>query len=94
MSVSALVVGTTEPAVGATGGVAAGGDGMMITESNDVSAVEPSATTAAATPTDDEKQNLADVINSIHKTLGIVDQLYHSVSSIDVASQLLLLQRL
>ncbi|KAL2551773.1 Mediator of RNA polymerase II transcription subunit 10b [Forsythia ovata] len=49
---------------------------------------------AAATLTDDSKQNLTLVINSIQKTLGILHQLYLTVSSYNVASQLPLLQRM
>ena len=43
---------------------------------------------------DDAKQNLSDVTNSIEKTLGILHQLYLSVSSFNVASQAQLLQRM
>ncbi|CAO2819339.1 unnamed protein product [Amaranthus hypochondriacus] len=43
---------------------------------------------------DDAKQNLSDVTNSIEKTLGILHQLYLSVSSFNVASQAQLLQRI
>ncbi|CAA6656367.1 unnamed protein product [Spirodela intermedia] len=53
--------------------------------------------TATATPgndTDDSKQNLNQVINSIQKTLGLLHQLHLTVSSFNVASQLPLLQRL
>ncbi|KAL0446532.1 UNVERIFIED_CONTAM: Mediator of RNA polymerase II transcription subunitb [Sesamum latifolium] len=87
---------TTASAAAATGGVAAGGNGMMIAQSNDASPVDSSATTAgtASTPTDDQKQNLTQVINSIQKTLGLLHQLYLTVSSYNVASQLPLLQRL
>ncbi|KAF5934900.1 hypothetical protein HYC85_026029 [Camellia sinensis] len=42
----------------------------------------------------DPKQNLNQVINSIQKTLGLIHQLYLTVSSFNVASQLPLLQRL
>ncbi|OVA04973.1 Mediator complex [Macleaya cordata] len=48
-------------------------------------------------PTDDQddpKQNLNQVINSIQKTLGLLHQLYLTVSSFNVASQLPLLQRI
>ncbi|XP_043725593.1 mediator of RNA polymerase II transcription subunit 10b-like [Telopea speciosissima] len=44
--------------------------------------------------TDDQKQNLNQVINSIQKTLGHLLQLHVTVSSFSVASQLPLLQRL
>ncbi|CAI9775813.1 unnamed protein product [Fraxinus pennsylvanica] len=70
-----------------------GGNGVIIPQSNDPSPMESSAT-AAATPTDDSKQNLTLVINSIQKTLGILHQLYLTVSSYNVASQLPLLQRM
>ncbi|KAK9290505.1 hypothetical protein L1049_008675 [Liquidambar formosana] len=67
-----------------TGG--SGGNGIMVPQSNE---------TAASTATsDDPKQNLNQVINSIQKTLGLLHQLYLSVSSFNVASQLPLLQRL
>ncbi|CAL5356368.1 unnamed protein product [Camellia sinensis] len=46
------------------------------------------------TTSDDPKQNLNQVINSIQKTLGLIHQLYLTVSSFNVASQLPLLQRL
>ncbi|CDP12227.1 unnamed protein product [Coffea canephora] len=45
-------------------------------------------------PIDDPKHNLTQVINSVQKTLGILHQLYLTVSSFNVASQLPLLQRL
>ncbi|XP_011026786.1 PREDICTED: mediator of RNA polymerase II transcription subunit 10b-like [Populus euphratica] len=66
-----------------TGG--SGGNGMLATPVND---------TAAATAVDDPKQNLNQVINSIQKTLGLLHQLYLTVSSFNTASQLPLLQRL
>ncbi|KAJ6307905.1 hypothetical protein OIU76_017649 [Salix suchowensis] len=62
-----------------------GGNGMLATPVND---------TAAATTVDDPKQNLNQVINSIQKTLGLLHQLYLTVSSFNTASQLPLLQRL
>ncbi|KMT12473.1 hypothetical protein BVRB_5g104020 [Beta vulgaris subsp. vulgaris] len=46
------------------------------------------------TISDDAKQNLSDVTNSIDKTLGLLHQLYLTVSSFNVASQLPLLQRI
>ncbi|XP_038703235.1 mediator of RNA polymerase II transcription subunit 10b-like isoform X2 [Tripterygium wilfordii] len=49
---------------------------------------------AAPTTADDTKQNLSQVINSIQKTLGLIHQLYLTVSSFNAASQLPLLQRL
>nr|XP_019708920.1 mediator of RNA polymerase II transcription subunit 10b isoform X2 [Elaeis guineensis] len=50
---------------------------------------------AAATDSADERsQNLKQVINSVDKTLGLLHQLYLTVSSFSAASQLPLLQRL
>ncbi|XVF12870.1 hypothetical protein REPUB_Repub08aG0157300 [Reevesia pubescens] len=66
-----------------TGG--SGGNGIVSNQTND---------TANATPNDDPKQNLSQVINSIQKTLGLLHQLYLTVSSFNAASQLPLLQRL
>ncbi|KAL9671197.1 hypothetical protein QQ045_008763 [Rhodiola kirilowii] len=63
------------------------GNGSMMPSVNDVAA-------SNATPSDDPKQNLNQVINSIQKTLGLLHQLYLTVSSFNVASQLPLLQRL
>ncbi|KAK3030671.1 hypothetical protein RJ639_035875 [Escallonia herrerae] len=70
---------------------AAGGNGMITPRPKDASPMESSAT---ATTSDDTKQNLEQVSNSIQKTLGIIHQLYLTVSSFNVASQLPLLQRL
>lgn len=69
----------------AAGTAASGGNGMVSNQTNDT------ATVAAA---DDSKQNLNQVINSIQKTLGLLHQLYLTVSSFNAASQLPLLQRL
>lgn len=66
----------------------AGGNGI---HNNDAS---PGDSTVTAASSDDPKQNLTQVINSIQKTLGIIHQLYLTVSSFNVASQLPLLQRL
>ncbi|XP_057510636.1 mediator of RNA polymerase II transcription subunit 10b [Actinidia eriantha] len=66
-----------------------GGNGIIAPQTND-----PSAATATETKADDPKQNLNQVINSIHKTLGLTHQLYLTVSSFNMASQLPLLQRL
>ncbi|KAH7560872.1 hypothetical protein ACOSP7_016680 [Xanthoceras sorbifolium] len=63
-----------------TGG--SSGNGMVSNQTNDTGAV------------DDPKQNLNQVINSIQKTLGLLHQLYLTVSSFNAASQLPLLQRL
>ncbi|KAJ0253267.1 Mediator of RNA polymerase II transcription subunit 10b [Hirschfeldia incana] len=48
----------------------------------------------AATASEDSKENLNQVINSIQKTLGLLHQLHLTVSSFTPASQLHLLQRL
>lgn len=69
------------------GTVGSGGNGILPTQGNDTTAV-------AATAVDDPKQNLNQVINSIVKTLGLLHQLYLTVSSFNTASQLPLLQRL
>lgn len=66
---------------------AAGNNGIISAQGNN--------TTEGATSTsDDAKQNLSDVTNSIDKTLGLLHQLYLTVSSFNVASQLPLLQRI
>ncbi|XP_020685480.1 mediator of RNA polymerase II transcription subunit 10b [Dendrobium catenatum] len=49
---------------------------------------------AVLDPAEEQKQNLIQSINSIQKTLGLLHQLYLTVSSFNVASQLPLLQRL
>ncbi|XP_072979110.1 mediator of RNA polymerase II transcription subunit 10b [Typha angustifolia] len=49
---------------------------------------------AASDSQDDAKQNLARVTNSVQKTLGLLHQLYLTVSSFNAASQLPLLHRL
>ncbi|KAK8521036.1 hypothetical protein V6N12_004954 [Hibiscus sabdariffa] len=69
--------------LGTTAG--SGGNGLVSTQTNDA---------ANATPIDDPKQNLNQVMNSIQKTLGLLHQLYLTVSSFNAASQLPLLQRL
>ncbi|KAL2902906.1 Mediator of RNA polymerase II transcription subunit 10b [Bienertia sinuspersici] len=67
---------------------AGGNNGVMTAQpNNNTSNVE-------ATTSDDAKQNLSDVSNSIEKTLGLLHQLYLTVSSFNVASQLPLLQRI
>lgn len=70
----------------ATGTGGSSGNGMMAPQAND------NATTASVV--DDPKQNLNQVINSIQKTLGLLHQLYLTVSSFNASSQLPLLQRL
>ncbi|XP_073283566.1 mediator of RNA polymerase II transcription subunit 10b-like isoform X3 [Primulina huaijiensis] len=79
------------------GGVSPGGNGAMIHQLDDLSPMQSSAATgvsAAGILADDSKQNLTHVINSIQKTLGILHQLYLTVSSFNVAAQLPLLQRI
>ncbi|GMN31313.1 hypothetical protein TIFTF001_003205 [Ficus carica] len=70
----------------ATGTGGSSGNGMMAPQAND------NATTASVV--DDPKQNLNQVINSIQKNLGLLHQLYLTVSSFNASSQLPLLQRL
>ncbi|XP_017232308.1 mediator of RNA polymerase II transcription subunit 10b isoform X2 [Daucus carota subsp. sativus] len=55
--------------------------------------VSPTETTTA-TSSQDPKQNLDETINSIQKSLGLLHQLYLTVSSFNLASQPHLLQRL
>lgn len=59
-----------------------GGNGIMVPQNNDTAGVE------------DPKQDLNQVINSIQKILGLIHQLYLTVSSFNAGSQLPLLQRL
>ncbi|XP_048319952.2 mediator of RNA polymerase II transcription subunit 10b [Ziziphus jujuba] len=70
----------------ATGTGGSGGNGIVIPQAND--------TATGTNAVDDPKQNLNQVINSIQKTLGLLHQLYLTVSSFNAASQLPLLQRL
>ncbi|KAI3727806.1 hypothetical protein L6452_16426 [Arctium lappa] len=76
-----------------TGAAASGGNGTLNPQHNDASPAE-STVTATSSSSDDPKQNLNQVINSIQKSLGIIHQLYLTVSSFNVSSQLPLLQRL
>ncbi|XP_073052112.1 mediator of RNA polymerase II transcription subunit 10b-like isoform X2 [Primulina eburnea] len=88
---------TTASAAAEAGGVSPGGNGAMIHQLDDLSPMQSSAATgvsAAGIHADDPKQNLNQVINSIQKTLGILHQLYLTVSSFNVAAQLPLLQRM
>lgn len=62
-----------------------GGNGMLVPQTND---------TSGTTGVDDPKEDLNQVINSIQKTLGLIHQLYLTVSSFNAGSQLPLLQRL
>ena len=68
-----------------TGIGGSGGNGTLVPQTND---------TTGSAAVDDPKQNLNQVINSIQKTLGLIHQLYLTVSSFNAASQLPLLQRL
>ncbi|PKI64363.1 hypothetical protein CRG98_015223 [Punica granatum] len=61
-----------------------GGNGILNPQTNDV----------GGAGSDDLKQNLNQVINSIQKTLGLLHQLYLTVSSYNAALQLPLLQRI
>ncbi|KAH7686910.1 mediator of RNA polymerase II transcription subunit 10 protein [Dioscorea alata] len=54
----------------------------------------PTPSTTGSDAGEDQKQNLAQVINTIDKTLGLLHQLHLTVSSFNLASQLPLLQRL
>ncbi|KAF3648831.1 Mediator of RNA polymerase II transcription subunit 10a [Capsicum annuum] len=70
-----------------------GGNGIINPKSNDASPVD-SAANATGSPAEESKQNLNQVINSIDKTLGILHQLYLTVSAYNVSSQFPLLQRM
>ncbi|CAD5175300.1 mediator of RNA polymerase II transcription subunit 10b [Musa acuminata AAA Group] len=77
----------------------AGNGGLPSTGAAAASSPAPNPTSAgtigsAADPAEEAKQNLTQVINSVDKTLGLLHQLYLTVSSFSVASQLPLLQRL
>uniref|UniRef100_A0A2P2JRG5 Nut2 n=1 Tax=Rhizophora mucronata TaxID=61149 RepID=A0A2P2JRG5_RHIMU len=77
-----------DPMQNATGGTVGNvGSGMLSNQEDDTTA-------GTAATADDPKQNLNQVINSIQKTLGLLHQLYLTVSSFNTASQLPLLQRL
>ncbi|KAJ0666002.1 putative mediator complex, subunit Med10 [Helianthus annuus] len=67
-----------------------GGNGTLNPQNSDASPAGSTGTSSS----DDPKQNLNQVINSIQKTLGTIHQLYLTVSSFNVSSQLPLLQRL
>ncbi|CAN0901683.1 U-box domain-containing protein 52 [Linum grandiflorum] len=64
-----------------------GGNGVLSAQANDTS-------NSATAPANDPKENLNQVINSIQKILGLIHQLYLTVSSFNAASQAPLLQRL
>ncbi|CAI0549198.1 unnamed protein product [Linum tenue] len=63
-----------------------GGNGSLSAQANDTATANASA--------NDPKENLNQVINSIQKNLGLIHQLYLTVSSFNAASQAPLLQRL
>ncbi|PNX58886.1 mediator of RNA polymerase II transcription subunit 10b-like protein [Trifolium pratense] len=65
---------------------AAGGNGTLISQTNE--------TTASAAGADDPMQKLNQVSNSIQKTLGLIHQLYLTVSTFNAAFQMPLLQRI
>ncbi|XP_019445290.1 PREDICTED: mediator of RNA polymerase II transcription subunit 10b-like [Lupinus angustifolius] len=65
---------------------AVGGNGTLVPQTND------SATSAAGA--DDSMQKLNQVSNSIQKTLGLIHQLYLTVSTFNAAFQMPLLQRI
>ncbi|XP_040990633.1 mediator of RNA polymerase II transcription subunit 10b-like [Juglans microcarpa x Juglans regia] len=67
----------------ATAGTGGGGNGMTTSQSSAM---------VATTVVDDPKKNLNQVTNSIQKVLGLLHQLYLTVSSFNAASQLPLLQ--
>ena len=71
-------------AVGGNGG--SGGNGTLISQTND--------TAASAVGADDSMQKLNQVSNSIQKTLGLIHQLYLTVSTFNAAFQMPLLQRM
>lgn len=67
----------------ATAGTAGGGNGTMTSQASAM---------VATTVVDDPKKNLNQVTNSIQKVLGLLHQLYLTVSSFNASSQLPLLQ--
>ncbi|XP_057748702.1 mediator of RNA polymerase II transcription subunit 10b [Arachis stenosperma] len=71
-------------AVGGNGGTS--GNGTLISQSND--------TAASAVGADDSMQKLSQVSDSIQKTLGLIHQLYLTVSTYNAAFQMPLLQRI
>ncbi|XP_008788119.1 mediator of RNA polymerase II transcription subunit 10b-like [Phoenix dactylifera] len=73
-----------------TGATMAAGNALTST----TNAYSSAAAVAAADPAADSSQNLKQVIHSVDKTLGLLHQLYLTVSSFSVVSQLPLLQRL
>ncbi|KAI9081224.1 hypothetical protein K1719_036796 [Acacia pycnantha] len=69
---------------GGNGG--SGGNGMLIPQTND--------TSSPASAAGDSMQKLNQVSNSIQKTLGVIHQLYLTVSAYNPAFQMPLLQRI
>lgn len=63
-----------------------GGNGTPVSQTND--------TAASAAGADDSMQNLNQISNSIQKTLGLIHQLYLTVSTFNAAFQMPLLQRM
>ncbi|CAL5214112.1 unnamed protein product [Lathyrus oleraceus] len=63
-----------------------GGNGTPVSQTND--------TAASAAGADDSMQNLNQISNSIQKTLGLIHQLYLTVSTFNAAFQMPLLQRI
>ncbi|KAF7801356.1 mediator of RNA polymerase II transcription subunit 10b-like [Senna tora] len=70
----------------ASGNGGTGGNGILIPPSND--------TSSPASAADDSMQKLNQVISSIQKTLGLIHQLYLTVSTYNTAFQMPLLQRI
>ncbi|KAK7309865.1 hypothetical protein RJT34_06950 [Clitoria ternatea] len=69
-----------------TQSAAAGGNGTLISQTNDM--------VASAAGADDSMQKLNQVSNSIQKTLGLIHQLYLTVSTFNAAFQMPLLERI
>lgn len=76
----------TSQSATAGGNGGSGGNGMLIPQTNDMS--------SPASAADDSMQKLNQVINSIQKTLGLIHQLYLTVSTYNTAFQMPLLQRM
>ena len=69
----------------ASGNGGSGGNGILIPQND---------STSPASSADDSMQKLNQVINSIQKTLGLIHQLYLTVSTYNTAFQMPLLQRM
>lgn len=72
----------------------AAGNGGLSASSLSAAAASAASSESGGGSSDEAKQNLAQVTESIQKSLGILHQLYLTVSSFNVSSQLPLLQRL